>query len=124
MATKFKVWIDSPIEGTNIQSYSDFSSDSQRTSGFSVGFSVGNVASSIRVNSALRQANLVSVALMSAMLPNSSLDLTSKVDALVSEINNYFSQYATTTSLNAVKSSMGDQVTYKLDGTKLSITTK
>ena len=120
MATKFKVWIDSPIEGTNIQSYSDFSSDSQRTSGFSV----GSVASSIRVNSALRQANLVSVALMSAMLPNSSLDLTSKVDALVSEINNYFSQYATTTSLNAVKSSMGDQVTYKLDGTKLSITTK
>lgn len=120
MASKFKVWIDSPTVGTNIQSYENFIKDGQRTSGFST----GSVASSIRVNSALRQANLVAVALMNSMLPNSSCDLTSTVDALVSEINAYFSQFATNAALTAVKESLGTQVTYSLSGTTLTITTK
>ena len=99
MATKFKVWIDNPAEGTNIQSYDDFASDSQR----SVGFSVGNVASSIRVNSALRQSNLVAVALMNTLLPNSDLDLTSTVNEVSDELKGVFGGFASSqdiTNLN------------------------
>lgn len=120
MATKFKVWIDNPAEGTNVQSYSDFVSDTQR----SVGFSVGNVASSIRVNSALRQANLVTAALMDVLLPNSSLDLTSSVNEVSEEISEVFDNLATQQDITTINTKLGDQVTYSLSGTTLSITTK
>lgn len=120
MATKFKVWIDNPTQGTNVQSYSDFVSDTQRSSGFSV----GNVASSIRVNSALRQANLVTAALMDALLPNSELDLTSSVADLTDEISDVIDNFATKQDVTNINSKLGDQVTYSLSGTTLSITTK
>lgn len=120
MATKFKVWIDNPSTGTNIQSYADFSSDSQRTSGFSV----GTVASSIRVNSALRQASLVSAALMEVVAPNSSCDLTSTVSAVVTDINAFMSNLATKSDITSINNKLGTQVTYSLSGTTLSINTK
>lgn len=120
MATKFKVWIDNPAEGTNIQSYDDFASDTQR----SAGFSVGNVASSIRVNSALRQANLVTAGLMQAILPNSSLDLTSTIDEVSDEIGDVFDNFASAQDISNLSAKLGDQVTYSLSGTTLSITTK
>ncbi len=120
MATKFKVWIDNPTEGTNIQSYADFASDAQRAAGFSA----GNAASSIRVNSALRQANLVTAGLMQAVLPNSDLDLTSTVDEVSSEINSVFDNLASSQDISNLSAKLGDQVTYSLSGTTLSITTK
>lgn len=84
MATKFKVWIDTPQTGTNIQSMADFSSDSQRTNGFAA----GNAASAIRMNSALREATLITTALMDAIAPNSDVDITSTVAQVKTTIAN------------------------------------
>lgn len=60
MANKFVPWIDSPVPGETTQAQNTFASDSQRTAGFVA----GDPASAIRVNSALRQANVVVAALM------------------------------------------------------------
>lgn len=65
MANKFKLWVeDENINAT--QTYNDFDSDTQRAGGF-VG---GTPASAIRVNTALRQANLIACALMDVVAPN------------------------------------------------------
>lgn len=120
MSTKFKVWIDNPNPGTNIQSYEDFSGDTQRETGFSV----GTVASSIRVNSALRQASLVSAAMMEVFAPTSDCDLTSEVDDIVADINLVVSTFAKKSDITEINSKLGTQVTYSLNGTTLSITTK
>lgn len=65
MANKFKLWVeDANINAT--QTYNDFDSDTQRAGGF-VG---GTPASAIRVNTALRQANLIACALMDVVAPN------------------------------------------------------
>ena len=82
MATKFKVWVDSPSAGTNVQSMSDFSSDSQRQNGFAA----GNAASAIRVNTALREATLITTAIMDTIAPNSNVDVTSTVAQVKSAI--------------------------------------
>lgn len=87
MATKFKVWVDSPSAGTNVQSMSDFSSDSQRQNGFAA----GNAASAIRVNTALREATLITTAIMDTIAPNSNVDVTSTVAQVKSAIANAFS---------------------------------
>lgn len=61
----FNLWIDDAnlSSGTNVQSAPDFSSDAQRSGGFSA----NQPSSAIRVNSALRQSNLVVCALMDAL---------------------------------------------------------
>lgn len=76
--SKFKVWIDI-ASSTNVQSADTFAADSQRQQGFKA----GTGASAIRVNTALRQANLIAVALVDALgisdsySPSSSLtDMT------------------------------------------------
>lgn len=67
MANKFKLWVeDKNINAT--QTYNDFDSDTQRAGGF-VG---GTPASAIRVNTALRQANLIACALMDVVAPNNA----------------------------------------------------
>lgn len=67
MANKFKLWVeDENINAT--QTYNDFDSDTQRAGGF-VG---GTPASAIRVNTALRQANLIACALMDVVAPNNT----------------------------------------------------
>ena len=73
MATKFKVWIDNPSGGSNVQTDATYASDSNRTSGFAS----GDVVSSIKVNSALRSSSLITTALMDVLLPSSNLGLTS-----------------------------------------------
>lgn len=60
MANNFKPWVDSPTAGQQVQSASVFASDAQRADGFKA----GDPASALRVNSALRQANLVIAGLM------------------------------------------------------------
>lgn len=60
MANNFKPWVDSPTAGQEVQSVSVFASDTQRIKGFKA----GGPASALRVNSALRQANLVVASIM------------------------------------------------------------
>lgn len=60
MANNFKPWVDSPIAGQQVQSASVFATDAQRVDGFKA----GDPASALRVNSALRQANIVVAGLM------------------------------------------------------------
>lgn len=60
MANNFKPWVDSPTAGQQVQSASVFSTDAQRVDGFKA----GDPASALRVNSALRQANIVVAGLM------------------------------------------------------------
>lgn len=73
----FYPWLDTLEVGKNCQSASTFGGDSQRQNGFTA----GDVASSIRVNTALRQANLIACALMSAIG-----DSTHSVESTVSDI--------------------------------------
>lgn len=60
MANNFKPWVDSPTAGQQVQSASVFAIDAQRVDGFKA----GDPASALRVNSALRQANIVVAGLM------------------------------------------------------------
>lgn len=60
MANNFKPWVDSPTAGQQVQSASVFATDVQRVDGFKA----GDPASALRVNSALRQANIVVAGLM------------------------------------------------------------
>lgn len=60
MASNFKPWVDSPTAGQQVQSASVFATDAQRVDGFKA----GDPASALRVNSALRQANIVVAGLM------------------------------------------------------------
>lgn len=60
MANNFKPWVDSPTAGQQVQSASVFATDAQRVDGFKA----GDPASALRVNSALRQANIVIAGLM------------------------------------------------------------
>lgn len=60
MANNFKPWVDSPTAGQQVQSASVFATDAQRVDGFKA----GDPASALRVNSALRQANIVVAGLM------------------------------------------------------------
>lgn len=73
----FYPWIDAAND--NVMSASDFANDDQRKNGFQA----GQAASSARVNSALRQANLFVAALAEVLLAdNTTLNLTSSVDAV------------------------------------------
>lgn len=60
MANNFKPWVDLPTAGQQVQSASVFATDAQRVDGFKA----GDPASAMRVNSALRQANIVVAGLM------------------------------------------------------------
>ena len=60
MANNFKPWVDLPTAGQQVQSASVFATDTQRVDGFKA----GDPASALRVNSALRQANIVVAGLM------------------------------------------------------------
>lgn len=95
MATRFSVWIDSPVIGTNIQSYGDFANDTQRKSGFSA----GTPASSIRVNTALRETTLFTTGFMKAFFDTSTLDPSSTVAQMATALSNLIAtkSYVTTT---------------------------
>ena len=96
MATRFSVWIDNPQTGSggNIQDYSTYASDTQRANGFQPGV----VASSVRMNTALRSATLVTAALMSAMAGDQTFDACTSCATLSSYIA---SQWLDKASLNS-----------------------
>ena len=83
MATRFSVWIDTPISGTNVQSFTAFSNDEQRKAGFTA----NTPASSIRVNTALRESTLFATGFMKAFFDNSTLDATSTVAQMASALS-------------------------------------
>lgn len=81
----FYPWID--VANDNVMSVADFANDSQRKSGFQA----GQAASSTRVNSALRQANLFVAALANVILVNNTtLNLTSSLDEVTNALKNAF----------------------------------
>ena len=82
MANKFKVWIDTAND--NVQTSDVFANDNQRQNGFVA----GEPASAIRVNSALRQANLAATGLVQACddIVANNLDLRSTVNDVKSAI--------------------------------------
>ena len=100
MASKFKIWVDD-THLNNVQSYDVFASDGQRTAGF-VG---GTPASSIRVNTALRQANLVACALMELVDSTGTVDFRNKVSDVQTLINTYL-----TTKLITLNSSYATKI--------------
>lgn len=97
MSNNFYPWMSDST--ANCQSSSDFSNDTQRKNGFQG----GAAASSLRVNTALRQSSLVVCALMNVVKPDDntfdvqSLNALSKVQDWISD---YFNTYVKTTALN------------------------
>ena len=83
MATRFSVWIDTPISGTNVQSFTAFSNDEQRKAGFTA----NTPASSIRVNTALRESTLFATGFMKAFFDDSTLDATSTVAQMAAALS-------------------------------------
>src|SRR5574344_632791 len=83
MATRFSVWIDTPIGGTNVQSFTTFANDEQRKAGFTA----NTPASSIRVNTALRESTLFATGFMKAFFDNSTLDATSTVAQMAAALS-------------------------------------
>lgn len=82
MPNKFLDWVDDS-NINNTQTYEDFENDEQRKQGFKS----GTAASSIRVNTALRQANLVANAIMDVVAPDdSALNFKSKRNDIATKI--------------------------------------
>lgn len=101
MASKFKIWVDDN-HLDNVMSYSAFESDSQRTAGFTG----GTPASSIRVNSAIRQANLIACALMELADPTGTADFRSSVSSIQTLLSTYL-----TTKLKVANAVLADKAT-------------
>lgn len=84
--SNFKIWIDTPIGGTNVVASEAFGNDTQRQNGFKA----GTPASSILVNTALRQSNLVTTALMETIGESANdLSVLSTLDDVKNVINAY-----------------------------------
>ena len=94
MANKFILWCE---DENATQDYNTFANDSQRQAGFQG----GQPASAIRVNTALRQANLVSAALMNALLPdNQTLNYRNDIPTVANAINTALTNKIQTTKVN------------------------
>ena len=116
MATRFSVWIDTPISGTNVQSFTAFSNDEQRKAGFAA----NTPASSIRVNTALRESTLFATGFMKAFFDNSTLDATSTVAQMASalsglimtktQVQTYVTEQINTTVPEMVETAFNDKI--------------
>ena len=116
MATRFSVWIDTPISGTNVQSFTTFSNDEQRKAGFTA----NTPASSIRVNTALREATLFATGFMKAFFDNSTLDATSTVAQMAaalsglimtkSQVQTYVTEQIDTSVPEKVETAFNDKI--------------
>ena len=85
--SNFKIWIENPISGTNVVAPETFEDEDQRKNGFRA----GTGASSILTNTALRQANLITCALMEAIGETANeLGVLSSLNDVKTVINNYF----------------------------------
>lgn len=81
--SKFYVWVDDPQTSSSTQTSTEFANEPQRKQGFQA----NEVISSKKVNTAVRQANLIAVALMEALSSdNTTLDVNSSVTDVTNEI--------------------------------------
>ena len=116
MATRFSVWIDTPISGTNVQSFTAFANDEQRKAGFTA----NTPASSIRVNTALRESTLFATGFMKAFFDNSTLDATSTVAQMAAalsglimtktQVETYVTEQINTTVPEMVETAFNDKI--------------
>ena len=116
MATRFSVWIDTPISGTNVQSFTTFANDEQRKAGFTA----NTPASSIRVNTALRESTLFATGFMKAFFDNSTLDATSTVAQMAAalsglimtktQVETYVTEQINTTVPQKVETAFNDKI--------------
>lgn len=116
MATRFSVWIDTPISGTNVQSFTAFSNDEQRKAGFTA----NTPASSIRVNTALRESTLFATGFMKAFFDDSTLDATSTVAQMAaalsglimtkSQVETYVTEQINTSVTEKVETAFNDKI--------------
>lgn len=116
MATRFSVWIDTPISGTNVQSFTTFANDEQRKAGFTA----NTPASSIRVNTALRESTLFATGFMKAFFDNSTLDATSTVAQMAAalsglimtktQVETYVTEQINTTVPEMVETAFNDKI--------------
>lgn len=89
MPTKFLPWIDTAIlsgAAQNVLKYTDFLNDGERENGFKP----RTPASSLRMNTALRGASLVTAAFMDIVAPDAALDASSAVEDVKTAISAYF----------------------------------
>ena len=85
MANKFYEWCE---DTSNVESATDFNSDSERQTGF-IG---GTPAKATKVNTALRQANLIACALADVLIPNNqTLNVKSSRSDVTSALGNALS---------------------------------
>ena len=116
MATRFSVWIDTPISGTNVQSFTAFSNDEQRKAGFTA----NTPASSIRVNTALRESTLFATGFMKAFFDDSTLDASSTVAQMAAalsglimtkpQVETYVTEQINTTVPEMVETAFNDKI--------------
>lgn len=129
MPSQFYVWIDDNKVGNSTISANDFQTDTQRSNGFIS----GKAASALRVNSALRQSNLVAVALINALIESNpdtndglnEVNLRSSVDAVKTAFTNtnlfkLSSLFDVTANGNTLKST----ITPNDDNVSLGLTNK
>lgn len=90
MANGFRPWIDDAnVTIANVQAGAEYSSDSQRSNGFAAGIP----ASSIRVNTALREATLVATALVNLLgSAGNNFDAMTTLADMETALGAYFGQ--------------------------------
>ena len=115
MANEFKPWIDDAnVSNSNVQPGVTFIADSQRQNGFEA----GQPASSIRVNTALREATLVATALVNLL--GQSADLFSAQTSLTdiqTAFASYFGQDVVGVSYNASNNTL--TINFKNGGSQM-----
>lgn len=111
MANKYQLWCE---DANATMDYNTYVNDSQRQDGFQG----GTPASATRVNTALRQANLVACALMNVVAPNDqTTDFRSSVNSVQTLIQNGLANIKVNNASNA------DNVIYKGKGSAYKTTT-
>lgn len=112
--SKFRIWVDdSNLD--KVMGFDQFDTDTQRQAGFTG----GTPASSIRVNTALRQANLVACALMNIVDTANTTDFRSSVATVQSLLSNYISNTmvaykATNADINNLNTNANAVVNFKI----------
>lgn len=115
MANKFLNWIDN-ITTDNVKTFENFSNNTQRINGFTP----GTIISSSLVNSSLRQANLISCALMNIVATdNQTLDLRSSVEDVKAVMEEGLKNIKVNNSVNSDHSSTSDDATNAVNATKV-----
>ena len=112
--SKFRIWVDDN-NLDKVMGFSQFDEDAQRMAGFTG----GTPASSIRVNTALRQANLVACALMNIVDTGNTADFRSPVATVQSLLSNYIANSmvaykATNADVNNLNTNSNAVVNFKI----------